>query len=1172
MEVPALPPGVDEELLSLYFENKRRSGGGPLASMERRGDCVTLVFEEGSAATRVLAKDRHVLSNSELRVRKPAPRDQLSPPPWLLLLRGISPSTCLEMVGLYVENMLGLDAADYALSPAPGRDFIFVCLSQPLSKDFKDLSVRISKRTLDGARVSLEQMDQTDSVYVENLRPGVTADSLKLYLESQADGSAVKDVTLLSGGAAKVSFTSCDAVGLILSRPRRIQENDLRVMPYFDFLQHAPTPHGSEDGRQEATERNYPGEAQVVQPAALKELIVDMEEDKEEEVDLYEAEVEAEDMYVNKHEDATAAALPGHFSIDDPVKLTLLKLSNFEEDVRRNHPHVQVQMGQSGLHIVGADRQTLQQVRHSVSVCFSNMAEARFTLEPEKAEFVSRDDVKERLQQATRASGRPATYSVSDGHVVVTALSQNSADWACSFLQSQPRHFSMQVDPQHAGLWCCREWSDFLQALGLAAVSSWRPDGTLEVLTLNGLEVEKRSAILEFLAAPIQRETLLAMELSKLKYLQIHRHQLLAEMDQVSMYPLESDEVCGLKIHGLAVACQAAEEVLRDLISTICTKTITIRAPGVTRFLLEEESKCLMKKMETTFEVYIIVKQQPWEPLPQQDIFQTAWTMMSHINLPKVSPGASVDHSNSTDFHNGTSELLDEAMAVVAACNEGLNQGPSGSEQLCDVEDLDLYTDQEPGLSSELLNAKAPDVAGGGGAHYVPSSLDEEAQLSLAIQYSMEANHLMKDEEKQLQDVLELSKTVVQHKPPSGPDLPVSKTGDPLADAIEAANSIQFQVFAVYLSDLTRVDIAFSKRVDQKQAEEKLEHTTLARMSPYHRRCLDIIKRKHGVEIQVQGTVLTVSGFREYVSGALGDMKLLLDRMSACPSDEEILRVVRWVFHDPASSRTAPYSPEATVFMENSWKMKLKKVDILLDHQLCQLNFETMQEYNTVTHRSVKISRKLVDLEGSDDDVPEEEYSLLLNLPEAAHVDEDSAEFQNVVKSFYETILDHHNKIRIVKVEKLMNRLLYNQYKLKKASILQSATSPQVEQTLYHGTSEDSVKEICVHGFNRSFCGKNATRYGQGVYFAVSSALSVMDQYSPPNADGYKFIFVSKVLTGDFTQGCHSMKTAPHKNTGDIPLRFDSVTDNISKPTMFVIFNDTQAFPEYLITCQKIVR
>lgn len=339
-----------------------------------------------------------------------------------------------------------------------------------------------------------------------------------------------------------------------------------------------------------------------------------------------------------------------------------------------------------------------------------------------------------------------------------------------------------------------------------------------------------------------------------------------------------------------------------------------------------------------------------------------------HVHLYQV-----LKQSDPTCF----TELLDEAMAVVAACSGGLDEGVLGSEQLYDMQDLDLYTDEAPASISGLLDENALDVSGAGsslhvngGAHCAPTSLDEEAQLSLAIQYSMEAKHLMENEEKQLQDILELSMTVVQHESSSVSHGPGAKTGDALADAIEAANSIQFVVFAVYLSDLTRVDIAYSKRVDQKQAEEKLEHGTLARMSMYHQRCLDIIKRKHAVEIQVQGSVVTVSGFRDYVSEALSDVKVLLERMSAAPSDEEILKVVQWEFHDPASSSTTLYSPEVTVFMENVWRMKLKKVDILLDHQLCQLNLETMQEYNTASQKSVKISRKLVGYGGVNEDVP----------------------------------------------------------------------------------------------------------------------------------------------------------------------------------------------------------
>uniref|UniRef100_A0A3B4WJ74 Poly [ADP-ribose] polymerase n=1 Tax=Seriola lalandi dorsalis TaxID=1841481 RepID=A0A3B4WJ74_SERLL len=631
------------------------------------------------------------------------------------------------------------------------------------------------------------------------------------------------------------------------------------------------------------------------------------------------------------------------------------------------------------------------------------MSETHFTLEPEKAQFLARKDVKERLQQTMNQTGSPSMYSVSDSKVAVTSLSQNSAQQACSFLKSQLSHFSVPLDAQYEGMLYCREWSEFLRALGFCSVKVSERGGNIDVLTLKGMESEKQTAILQFLTTPIERETVISMEPGMLKYIQIHCHQLLADMDQVSIFPLEAEDVCGLKIHGHAVACQMAEEVLQGIVSSICTRTITVNAPGVARFLGEAECKSILNEMESKFQVYISPKQAPWEPLPHQ-----------------------------------------EAKRIVSAIDESLEEGVSNSEQLMDdMDNMDLYSAEEPTSLTDqdsdviVLDASqlsAEGNAAGGLAAGLSSDLEEEAQLSLAIQYSMESSHWsLEDEDEQLKQALELSRKMIQHeasssgtdKGPRGGQL--NKVTDvSLEDAIKAANTIQIVVFAGYSCDLIRVDIAFGKKVSQRQVEEKLEH------------------------------------------------------------------------------------------------------------------------------------RK--------------EYSLLSNLPEATKVDEESDEFQNVVKNFYETIQEYHSKIRIIQVEKLMNRLLYNQYKLKKASVLQRATYPEIERTLYHGTSETSVKEICVHGFNRSFCGKNATVYGQGVYFAVNSALSVQDQYSPPNLDGYKFIFVSKVLTGDYTKGCHSMKTAPLKETGDIPLRYDSVTDDITKPSMFVIFNDTQAFPEYLITCQRIHR
>ncbi|XP_010739267.3 uncharacterized protein parp10 isoform X1 [Larimichthys crocea] len=1182
LEVLVLPPAVDEELLFLYFENKRRSGGGSLVSVEKKGDGAILVFEEAEAAARVLSKGHHVLHNVELSVRKPASKD-----PCRLLLQGINPKTSSEMIELYVENMM--DISDYALHPSPGRDSILIHLRQPFSKDFQNLSAKISRRTLDGAKVTLKQVEQTDSVLVKNLHPGTTPDLLTLYFENKGGGNVkVKEVTMLSEGTAKVSFVSYDSVDSVLDHPHKLEGADLVVKPYFDFLQPAQSltsqasAAGGQDVNETISEDLSDMQMQTSPPMLVRANSQPYSQTALEPLAARETAEAAEEVMEAQTEDEVA--LPSHIAIADVGKLALFELSTFQRDIEKAHPNITIQIKDNGVHIAGTNRQTFEQIEHSILDYFGKMTETSFTLEPEKAEFFARKDVKQRLIQTLNQTGTPAVYTVSDCNIVVTSLSQNSAKQACSFLKSQLGHISIPVDTEYEGIFYCREWSEFLKTLSFSSAKVPERGGNIDLLTLKGMENEKQAAILEFLTTPIERETVISMVPDMLKYIQIHCHQLLADMDQVSIFPLEAGDVCGLKIHGLAIACQMAEEVLQGVVSSICTRIITVNVPGVTRYLEDEECQSIMKEMERKFQVYINPKYVPWESLPDQDIFETAWTLMSNKNFHKVS---SDDAQELRSDHNGGAArgLLEEAKRIVSSIDERPEDVVSISDQVDDMDNVDLYSAEEPtDQYSDGIAVDAPSSTEGNstnGLRQQNDDLEEEAQLSLAIQYSMESNHdwSLEDEEVQLQRALELSKKMMQqeasssstNKTPQGTR--VKKHNQiSLEDAIKSANTLQLHVFAGYSCDLIRVDIAFGKKVSQRQVEEKLEHRTLKNMSEYHMKCLEMIKRKHAVGIQIQGTIITVSGFKEFVTAALCDVKLLLEKMSNVVPDQDILRVVQWVHYNPVSSKPIPYSPDATIFIENVWKMKLKKIDILLDNQPHTIDFEKMQEYNIASGKSVKISRKLVDLGDLGEDVPEEEYSLLSNLPEASKVDEESDEFQNVVKNFYETIQEYHSKIRIIQVEKLMNRLLYNQYKLKKASVLQRATYPEVERTLYHGTNETSVKEICVHGFNRSFCGKNATVYGQGVYFAVNSALSVQDQYSPPNADGYKFILVSKVLTGDYTKGCHSMKTAPLKETGNIPLRYDSVTDDITKPTMFVIFNDTQAFPEYLITCQRIHR
>ncbi|KAM6974213.1 protein mono-ADP-ribosyltransferase PARP10 [Tautogolabrus adspersus] len=1203
VEVLALPEDVDEELLFLYFENKRRSGGGSLVSVEKKADRAILVFEEAEAAARVLAKGNHVLHNVELCVRKPATKD-----PCRLLLRGINPKTSIEMIELFVENMMDLN--DYSLYPSPGRDLILIHLSQPFSKDFQSIGAKISKRPLDGAKITLEQVEQTDSILVQNLHPGTTSDLLTLYFENKGGGSEkVKDVTRLSEGTAKVSFTNYETVDMVLDQPHKLDGADLEVRAFFDFLQPAQslTSQDSAVEARDTTERNNE-DLSVTPMQTSPPIVASANSQLSSEMasgsvaghaTVEEGAVEVmEDQMQEEVEEEEEAPPTSHIPIADPLKLALFQLGSFKQDIEKAHPNFPIQIKDNGVHIAGANRQKIEQIKGTILDCFGKMAESHFTLEPEMANFLARTDVKERLAQTLNQSGLSSIYTVSDCNVLVTSLSQNSANQACSFLKSQLCHFSVPVVDEYECMFYCKEWTEFLQSLSFCSVKVSERERNINVFTLKEMESEKQTAILSFLTTPIERETVIPMEPGMLKYIQNHRHQLMADMDQVSIFPLEAEDVCGLKIHGLAIACQMAEEVLQGIVSSTLTKTITFSAPGITRFLVVEDCKSILEEMQRKFEVYINVQHVPWEPLAHQDISEAAWRLMSHKNFKRMSPQELKSDSMQTDHAGAAGKgLLDEAKRIVSTIDERLQEGVSNSDTVNDGEDEDLYTaggtttpaDQDPGLmvvDAPLLSAEENATGGllqlndDDEALGRSRELEEDAQLSLAIQYSMESSHWsLEDEEEQLQRALELSKTMVQREVSSSStdkSLQVGKLrknmNTIIQDEMKAANTLHLHVFAGYTSDLSRVEIAFGKKVSQRQVEERVEHRALRNLSEYHRNCLELIKRKHAVEIQVQGTIITVSGFKDFVHGGIWDVNLLLEKMSNYVPEREILKAVQWLHHDPDSSDTTPYSPDATVFIENIWRKKQTTVDILLDNQPHTLDFEKMQESNKASGKSVKISRKMIDIGDVEDDVPEEEYSLLSNLPEASKVDEQSEEFQNVIKSFYETIQEYHSKIRIIKMEKLMNRLLYNQYKLKKASVLQRATYPIIERTLYHGTCESSVKEICVHGFNRSFCGKNATVYGQGVYFAVNSGLSVQDQYSPPNADGHKFVFVSKVLTGDYTKGCHSMKTAPLKETGDIPLRYESVTDDITKPSMFVIFNDTQAFPEYLITCQRIYR
>lgn len=64
-------------------------------------------------------------------------------------------------------------------------------------------------------------------------------------------------------------------------------------------------------------------------------------------------------------------------------------------------------------------------------------------------------------------------------------------------------------------------------------------------------------------------------------------------------------------------------------------------------------------------------------------------------------------------------------------------------------------------------------------------------------------------------------------------------------------------------------------------------------------------------------------------------------------------------------------------------------------------------------------------------------------------------------------------------------------------------------------------------------------------------------------------MYLARVLVGEYCPGSKGLIVPKAKDSTDLTNLFDSVTDNVTRPSMFIIFNDIQAYPEYLITFRK---
>ena len=143
------------------------------------------------------------------------------------------------------------------------------------------------------------------------------------------------------------------------------------------------------------------------------------------------------------------------------------------------------------------------------------------------------------------------------------------------------------------------------------------------------------------------------------------------------------------------------------------------------------------------------------------------------------------------------------------------------------------------------------------------------------------------------------------------------------------------------------------------------------------------------------------------------------------------------------------------------------------------------------------------------------------------------------------------------------------------------------EQLLFHGTgSVDALNAILRQGF-RAEMSKTAY-HGKGTYFAKDASYSLKytasdknNNYSTkrsgggyhsglryaPHLTGPRIMLCCKVLTGKSISGSrqYELSSWPKKKDGS-GLIVDSLVDNISAPSIYVIHENARCYPMYIVT------
>ncbi|KAJ7416033.1 poly [ADP-ribose] polymerase 12-like protein [Willisornis vidua] len=169
-----------------------------------------------------------------------------------------------------------------------------------------------------------------------------------------------------------------------------------------------------------------------------------------------------------------------------------------------------------------------------------------------------------------------------------------------------------------------------------------------------------------------------------------------------------------------------------------------------------------------------------------------------------------------------------------------------------------------------------------------------------------------------------------------------------------------------------------------------------------------------------------------------------------------------------------------------------------------------------------------------------------------------TSEYNTIKQLFHQTMKTYS----ILKILRVQNPSLWKVFQWQKEKMKKENGGKDVqEKLLFHGTNMSFMEAICTRNFDWRICGRNGINYGMGSYFARDASYS--HAYCQATEKG-NLMFAARVLVGDYIKGNAAYVRPPKKSVGGLQL-YDSCVDDELNPSVFVVFEKHQVYPEYII-------